>query len=310
VKGAGDPRVALVVLTHERRALVCRQVERALALPERPPIYAVDNGSRDGTARALARFGPRVRVLRSERNLGAAGRNLGAAAAEARYVAFADDDTWYAPGALARAADHLDADPGVAVVSGCVLVRGRPDPACLAMARSVLGEEGGRVAVVGFLAGACVVRRAAFLEAGGYEPRLFLGAEESLLALDLLAAGWRLAYCADVRVHHEPAPRDAGARRARLRRNEVKVAWLRRPLRRAFPISLAAWRRCESRGERARLALDLARSLPWLLRARRLVPPAVEARVRAVEASAGAAARAAAAHPGTTLAGAVDGGTR
>ena len=73
-------RIALVVLTHQRRALVCRNVERALALPERPTVVVVDNASSDGTSEALARFAGAVRVVRSARNLGAAGRNLGLAA--------------------------------------------------------------------------------------------------------------------------------------------------------------------------------------------------------------------------------------
>ena len=67
--------------------------------------------------------------------------------------------------------------------------------------------------VLGFLAGASVVRRHAVLDVGGFEPRFFLGGEEQLLAIDLRAAGWCLAYVDDVVVHHHPSPRrDIGRR--------------------------------------------------------------------------------------------------
>ena len=288
-----DPRVALVILTHDRRTEVCRTVERALALPEAPLVVVVDNGSRDGTAEALARRAPAALVVRSARNHGAAGRNLGARIANRRYVAFSDDDTWWQPGALRVAADHLDADPRLAVVTGRVLVgrARREDPTCAAMRRSPLARDGDErgVPVLGFLAGACMMRRRAFLAAGGYEPRLFLGGEEALLAFDLAAAGWRIGYFDDVEVRHLPSKaRDARARVRLLARNELLVAWLRRPLAHAARESatrLAAL----SRAEALSLAASLLRAAPWVLRERRVLPPALEERVRKLEGSVRAA---------------------
>src|SRR5262245_34272344 len=65
---------------------------------------------------------PRSPWSRSERNLGAAGRNAGVRAARTPYVALCDDDAWWAPGALARAAHLLDVHPTLAVVCARVLV--------------------------------------------------------------------------------------------------------------------------------------------------------------------------------------------
>lgn len=282
----GDPRVGLVILTRDRRERVRETVARARALPERPAIVVVDNASRDATAAALGRE-PGLCIVRNHRNRGAAGRNDGARRVRAPYVAFSDDDAWWAPGALARAADHLDRHPHTAVVTARVLVgeAEREDPTCAAMAASPLAAGGADgVPVVGFLAGACVMRRAAFEQARGYEPRLFLGAEESLLALDLLAAGWSLVYLRDVVAHHHPSPqRDAPGRRALLRRNALWVALLRRPwrvVRLALADALA-----EAAAERAtaQLLLSTLRHLPWLLARRRPVPASVERMVRAVE---------------------------
>jgi GT2 family glycosyltransferase len=138
--------------------------------------------------------------------------------------------------------------------------------------------------LLGFLAGASVVRRSAFLQAGGFEPRLFLGGEEELLAADLAAAGWWLCYDAELVVHHHPShQRDGHSRRWHLLRNALWFAWMRRPLSSALRRTLntaraAPWDRASLRGFAAALA-----GLPWALSRRRVVPPAVERGLRLLE---------------------------
>jgi GT2 family glycosyltransferase len=276
-----DERVSVVVLTYNRAGEVVRTLERLARLPERPRIVVVDNGSNDDTAaRVRAQF-PDAVLVRSEANLGAAGRNLGVARVTTPYVAFCDDDTWWEPGALARAADVLDAYPRVAVLSARVLVgeSDHLDPACERMAQSPLDGRGlPGPALIAFMAGAAVMRVGAYRAVGGYEPRFFLGAEEALMALDLAALGWRMAYAGDVVTHHHPsAARDRRARHVMDLRNRLWLAWLRLPL-------ASAWR--EARGvlvdarERRLLAPALRGALaglPWALARRCVVPPDVQA---------------------------------
>ncbi|MGB7480132.1 MAG: glycosyltransferase, partial [Burkholderiaceae bacterium] len=107
-------RISVVVLTHGRAAELARTLRQLRALPERPPLIVVDNASPDDTAAMVARDFPEAVLVRAPRNLGAAGRNLGAAAARTPYVAFCDDDPWWAPGSLAAAADLLDRHRSVA----------------------------------------------------------------------------------------------------------------------------------------------------------------------------------------------------
>ncbi|HEX8989687.1 MAG TPA: glycosyltransferase [Rhodocyclaceae bacterium] len=282
--------VAVVVLTHNRRREVLRTMARLAALPEAPPLCVVDNGSGDGTAVALARRFPQVRLVHLEHNAGAAGRNAGAQAVHADYVAFCDDDTWWAPGSLAEAVRLLDEHAGLAVVTARVLVgsREREDPTCAIMAASPVPAPPGfpGTAVVGFLAGACVMRRSAFLLAGGFEPRLLIGGEEALLALDLMAAGWWLGYAPALVVHHHPSThRDSLRRRQLLLRNALWCAWLRRPAR-------SAWRETRRRLREARRDPQLLRGvaeaiagLPWTLASRRVIPPTVERQLQRVEAA-------------------------
>jgi GT2 family glycosyltransferase len=284
--GPVDARVGVSILTHNRVDEVCRTVARMLALPERPRVVVVDNGSTDGTAATLrARF-PEVRCLVLQGNLGAAGRNAGIAALETPYVALCDDDTWWEPGSLARAAALLDAYPRLAVLTGRVLVgpENRLDPTCQEMADSPIRGAGPLPgpALVGFLAGASMIRRSAFLQVGGFEPRFFIGGEEELLTLDLLSAGWELAYVEDVVVHHHPseASRDMSRRRATVARNHLWVAWMRYPWRWAVrSTARTAWAARRDPAKRAGLRAALP-GLPWALRRRRAVPAEVQRRLR------------------------------
>lgn len=170
-------RVSIVIVTHDRRQELLRTLVRLQALPEQPPIYVVDNASSDGTATVIARDFPSIRCIRLHRNMGAAGRNIGVAAASTPYIAFCDDDTWWAPGALTEAADVLDRFPPLAAVTAQVLVgkKARLDPACDRMAGSPLPNELGvpGTAILGFMAGACMMRRSAFLDAGAISRAFF-----------------------------------------------------------------------------------------------------------------------------------------
>src|SRR5690242_12729626 len=96
-----DAPVGVVVVTRDRRETLLHTLERLRALPGPPPVVVVDNGSSDGTAEAVReRFGGAVGVVEAGRNLAAAARTVGARVLDTPLVAFADDDSWWAPGAL------------------------------------------------------------------------------------------------------------------------------------------------------------------------------------------------------------------
>jgi N-acetylglucosaminyl-diphospho-decaprenol L-rhamnosyltransferase len=272
--------VTVVVATRDRR------VELLSSLRHHPePVIVVDNGSRDGTPEAVEAEFPAVEVVSLPDNRGAAARNVGAERARTRYVAFADDDSYWEGASLARSADILDASPGTALLSARVLVgrEGRVDPISDEMARAPLGTPAGAPgpAILGFLACAVVVRRDAFLAAGGFSPLLHVYGEEALLAMDLAAAGWSLSYLEELTVRHLPSTsaRHPGARRRREARNRLLTALLRRPLRHA---GRAAWAELGDRDGR-RGVLDALASLPTVLAGRSLLPPTVEADLRALE---------------------------
>lgn len=274
-----NPLISVVVLTRNRRAEALRTVASLLRMPERPEIVVVDNGSTDGTPQLLAHAYPGLRVLRSEANVGAAARNQGAAQVGTSYVAFSDDDTDWQPGSLARAVELLERYPRIGVLSARVTVgeARTPDPTCERMAASPLeGADYPLRRLTGFMAGAAVFRTAIFRELGGYEPRLFIGGEEALLALDVLQAGYDIAYAPSLEVHHRPSLlRDSALRRRLLARNAALVAWLRLPRREAIAATgRALWSACKE----ARTAEDLRALLSgigWATQRRRPVAPRV-----------------------------------
>nr|WP_297427477.1 glycosyltransferase [uncultured Actinotalea sp.] len=283
----GDPRVAVVVITHERRAEALAALARLRDLPERPRVVVVDNGSTDGTADAIRREHPWADLVASPTNLGAVGRNVAIARLRVPYVAFCDDDTWWEPGSLGRAADVLDAHPDVAVLTARIVVEpgGREDPIVAELRDSPLRGRPGLPgpALGSFLAGASVVRRTAFEGVGGFHPRLWLGGEEELLAADLASAGWELCYVPELLVHHRPSrARDPHRRRRDGIRNTLWFTWLRRPLPAAARRTVDVLRELPRDRVSAAGVLAALRGLPWVVRERRPLPARVEERFRAL----------------------------
>lgn len=280
------PAVGVVVATHNRADSLATALEHLTALPERPPVLVVDNGSTDRTRAMIAERYPEVGVLAHPVNRGALARNDGVRALTTPYIAFSDDDSWWRPGALGCAAHLLDSHPRLGLVTAQVRVgpEERPDPLNAVLAASPVGQAPDLPGpeVFGFLACAAVVRRSAFLDAGGFHPVIFFGGEETLLAYDLTARGWGVSYCAEVVAHHHPAPAPRPGRGAVMRRNELIGYWLRRPLSLAFR-STARLLGEAVRDPEARLALrGLLARLPAALRHRRPLPPWVEEAVRRV----------------------------
>jgi len=204
-------------------------------------------------------------------------------------VAFSDDDSWWAPGALHRAVEALRASPRLGLVAARVLVGpdGRLDPTSDAMATSPLPRHPGTgcPTVIGFLACGAVVRCEAFLGAGAFHPEVGIPGEEALLALDLLAAGWQLVYVPSVVARHHPEP--TGDRRHRARRqvaNAMLVAWMRLPPVSAWRATLQAVREADGVATGLLGSLDALRRWRCAISSRRRVPTWLDDRLRLIRA--------------------------
>jgi GT2 family glycosyltransferase len=222
--------VTVVVASRNRRDELLASLPR-----HESPVVLVDNASTDGTAAAVRAAHPGITVLTMDRNAGARARTVGVARAGTPFVAFADDDSWWAPGDLARAVAILRAHPRLAVLNARILVGPdeKLDPACAEMADSALGTEPDLPgpSLLGFVACGAVVRTEAFEAVGGFDPVVRFPGEEERLALDLATAGWGMAYVDEVTVHHHPSPRrdTPGRRQAGIWRSRLLTAVMRLP---------------------------------------------------------------------------------
>lgn len=168
--------VAVVIAAHNAEPFL----ERALASlveQSKPPdeVVVVDDGSTDRTAAIARDHG--ATVVAQEQQGPAAARNRGVEAAKAEYVAFLDADDWFAPAKLQRMVGHLNELHANCVASDAFVVRGER----VTRRRN----HGNRVppiltheqllAANPIACSAVVVRRSAFLDAGGFDrnPELF-----------------------------------------------------------------------------------------------------------------------------------------
>ncbi|UJW30616.1 glycosyltransferase [Saccharothrix sp. AJ9571] len=283
-------KTTVVIITRDRRGELLHTLDHMTALPDAAPIIVVDNGSSDGTADAVRERHPEVELIRAERNLGALGRNLAVSRVTTPYVAFCDDDTRWQPGALTRAAELLDAHPGLASVTGRCLVEPHltEDPITPELRYSpVRGPDWlPGPALLGVMAGLSMFRVSAFEEVGGFSRQMWFGGEEELLALDLAAAGWWMCWAEDVVIHHAPSKaRDPRRRRQLGIRNTLWTLWLRRPVRSAWRRSVDVIGSAPRDRFTAVAVAEAVRGLPWVLRSRRVVPEMVEAGLLELEQS-------------------------
>ncbi|MGI8438871.1 MAG: glycosyltransferase family 2 protein [Thermoleophilaceae bacterium] len=293
---AAAPTVSAVVLAFNREQTLGLVLDRLEALPV-DEVIVVDNGSADGTAAVARSRGGRVRAIEAGRNLGIAGRNLGAREARGELLLMLDDDSHPLPGATETMVDAFRRRPDLGVAGGLLLdVDSRGQPVPLEQAGSfdwfLRGGSRGPAPPDGlpaffFPEGACMIRRRAFVEAGGWFEPFFLGGVEVELAARLLARGWDVRYLPDAPFEHLRRPTaqpSFGPGLQKRIRNQIWYFWLRFPLSlalRRIPAYLAfdlveclyrralgawaggivdAWRQRELiRGERAPLPRALAR---------------------------------------------------
>lgn len=180
-------------------------------------LVLVDNASRDDTPQVLARLASDATVIRNRTNLGfATACNQGATAAESEVVVFLNNDTEVLPGWLDPLLDELR-DPTVGAVGSRLLYpNGRVQHAGMALSPGATplhlhrGAPGGHPAVTArrdltLVTGACLaMRRADFLDLGGFDPAFKNGYEDCDLCLRTRRSGLRVRYAGDsVVIHHE-----------------------------------------------------------------------------------------------------------
>ncbi len=273
--------MSAIVLNWNGAATVEAAVASLLAQTLRSlEVIVVDNGSTDGSDRQVeARFGDRVRLIRTGRNLGfGGGNNVGLGAARGRHVLLLNNDAEAAP-TLAEELVAAAADDRVGMVAAKVLLHGEGDridttghllyPDGLNRGRGRLEVDRGQFDACRealFPSGAAgLYRRAMLDDVGPFDESFFLYGDDAELGLRARRAGWDCAFAPRAVARHHYS-RSAGAYSAlkafHVERNRVWVLlklfpW---PLVLASPLYTAArlfWHAvgaATGRGAAARLA--------------------------------------------------------
>lgn len=226
-------KLSCVILTMgDRPAELERAMASALAQEDADlEVVVVGNGA------VVLSAPPGVKVIALPENLGVAGgRNVGVQACAGDVVVFLDDDGWFPDRQLGSyVARRFAADPALAVMSFRVADPEGGPGARWHVPRLRAGDPERSSPVTTFAGGACAIRRAAYLEAGGLPEAFFYAHEETDLSWRLLGLGYRLEYDAAAQMCHHALPNARHATFYRLDgRNRVLLA------RRNLPWPLAA----------------------------------------------------------------------
>ena len=110
------PLISVIIPTFNRWPLVGEAVESVLGQSvSNFELIVVDDGSTDGTAKELARFGSRLHFFATPRGGVAAARNFGVSRARGRYLAFLDSDDLWRPRKLEVQTSFFEQHPEVQV---------------------------------------------------------------------------------------------------------------------------------------------------------------------------------------------------
>jgi GT2 family glycosyltransferase len=239
-EGGRRATVSAVIITRNRRAALEIVLDRLASLPV-DEIVVVDNGSDDGTHELLdARRGSIV-LVDGGGNSGVAGRNRGAEHSSGAFLLHLDDDAYPLPGAIEAMLDAFARDPRLGVAGGFVR---DIDTDGTVVAATGLGSfdwwlRGGQegdppegLPAIFFPEGACMFRREAFIDAGGFFEPYFLYCSEIDLATRLLQRGWDVRYCTAAAFDHMKAGgnRDPYTVYHLRIRNQLWYFWLRMPV--------------------------------------------------------------------------------
>lgn len=215
-------------------------------------IIVVDSASSDGSPQMVRDNFPQVRLIASQENLGyAKGNNVGAEAAQGRYLFLLNPDTVVQPDALGRMVDYMDAHPEVGVLGPQLLWpdgsiqssrRCFPTLGSLFWESTVLGQWfpenqyirryhlADQPAIqpqkVDWVVGAAIlIRREAWQQVGPIDPDFFMYFEETDWCRRSTEAGWETHYLPTAQITHfegKSSEQVMAARTLRFQRSKLR----------------------------------------------------------------------------------------
>lgn len=175
-------------------------------------VIVVDNHSSETVSEVVPSRLPNgigVEIIRLDRNMNTAGRNIGVENANGEWIVMLDDDSAPIRGDFGRVLNSVPED--ITAIGGEIMLPGG------------MRESGGLPEV--FIGCGCAIRRDAYLQAGGYDEAFGYYCEEYDLSAKLIASGYRIAHTQQLRFLHRKvqAGRNFGEILYRLVRNHAWV---------------------------------------------------------------------------------------
>jgi len=218
--------LSIVIVNWNTRELILRCLDHLLGLDLPAPweAWVVDNGSEDGSARAIRAAFPQVNLVENGRNLGfARANNQALERSRGNYLLLLNSDCFPEPGAIPSLREAMIRDPRVGIAGGGLL---HPDGrrqhafgAAPTLATELLHKgllqllaplrfpskrknPQAPMEVETVLGAFLMVRREAFLQVGGLDEGYFFFLEETDWCLRMRRAGWKVLHVPGARAVH------------------------------------------------------------------------------------------------------------
>ncbi len=219
-----EPQVMVLILSFNGRDLLAESVRSYLANDySRFEVVVIDNGSSDGTAEYIKKEFPKVRLLRTNKNLGySGGFNLGLDYAfkekNADYVLVSNNDVKADAKVISALVKVALADNMTGFVTGKVYYYDQPDVLqTVGKKEDPIRWNGGQIGKHEKDAGQydrveerafsddifTLVAKKLYDEIGGYDPAFFLQCEEFDWQARAKQAGFKIMYAPQARIWHK-----------------------------------------------------------------------------------------------------------
>jgi GT2 family glycosyltransferase len=190
------PTVTIVFLVYNRGAELHTSLEQMLGESDYPrdrfDVIVVDNASDDGSASMVEREFPEVRLIRRTTNCGVSGWNDGFAVATGDYILALDDDC-YLPADGLRAAVEAAEERSADLVSFAVRAADDED---------YRFNERYQTGLLTFWGCAVLTRRSVLEQLRGYDPEIFVWANELEFMMRFFDRGFRHLHLPEVEAVH------------------------------------------------------------------------------------------------------------
>lgn len=180
--------------------------------PKNIEVIIVDNGSKENIIPILATYFPKVKAIRSERNLGfAGGNNLGLTIAKGEFIYFVNNDTIFLEDHFWALANNLSDRQDIGAISPQLIY---PDGRIQFQGKSAMNPFTGRTKDLHFdhkglvksayiHGGAVMIERNTLDKVGSMPEHYFLYYEELAWAEQIKAAGYNLFIDLDHEIIHD-----------------------------------------------------------------------------------------------------------